>query len=246
MASRSVPRPAARFEALLERRIRERMPAVYLTQRCWFAGLPLHVDERVLIPRSPIAELIEQRFTPWVEPARVRRIARPRHGFGLHCARLRAGLSAGARRCGGHRCRTRSPWRASTAGRCGLTRRVRLLESDYFRRWQGAPLRYHREQSALRGRSGICAACRRSIGHEPAGALRSGPDGMDAVRVLLREAARHLTPAGRAGRRGGQHRDARAAGVSAAAVHVARVRARRRRCVPADGASSCGGGFAGH
>jgi ribosomal protein L3 glutamine methyltransferase len=182
-------RKVARIDELLRRRIAERVPLPYLTHRAFFAGLELYVDERVLVPRSPIAELVLQRFAPWVG-GRVRRVLDIGTGSGaiaLACAKVfpraqvdAADISVAALQV----CRR-------NVRRLGLGKRVSVLRSDHFsavagRRYDiivsNPPYVGHAEMRALPP----------EYRHEPKLGLASGADGLDSVRAIFASARTHL------------------------------------------------------
>jgi ribosomal protein L3 glutamine methyltransferase len=184
----------ARIEELTAMRIEQHVPLAYLTRQAWFAGLPFYVDERVLIPRSPLAELIENRFSPWIDPRGVRAIVDIGTGCGciaLACAKAfprarvdAVDIDAGALEVA-----------AINRRRLRLTARVRLVQSDHFAALSrrsydiivsNPPYVGAREMRGLP----------REYRHEPRRALYSGRNGLDSVATILRGAAQHLRPLG--------------------------------------------------
>jgi ribosomal protein L3 glutamine methyltransferase len=191
---RLTPARRARIDALLERRITLRVPLAYLTHRAFFAGLELYVDERVLVPRSPIAELVLQRFSPWVDARRVRRILDVGTGCGaiaLACAEAfpRAQVDAVDVSAAALQVARRNQ------RRLGLAKRVRVLRSDYFAAVEGCRYDIIVSNPPYVGRAEM-RALPREYRHEPRLGLASGADGLDAVRAIFAAARRHLNPAG--------------------------------------------------
>jgi ribosomal protein L3 glutamine methyltransferase len=184
------PRQVSRIDQLLHRRIAERIPLPYLTHRAFFAGLELYVDERVLVPRSPIAELVINRFAPWIHARRVRRILDIGTGSGaiaLACARAfprarvdAADISAAALQV----CRR-------NVRRLGLSRRVTAIRSDHFDGVAGRRYDIIVSNPPYVGR-GEMRALPPEYRHEPRLGLASGADGLDSVRAIFAEARSHL------------------------------------------------------
>jgi ribosomal protein L3 glutamine methyltransferase len=186
-------RQVARIDALLERRIVERVPLPYLTHRAFFAGLELYVDERVLVPRSPIAELVLQRFAPWMR-GRVRRVLDIGTGSGaiaLACAKAfprarvdAADVSVAALQV----CRR-------NVRRLGLGKRVSVLRSDYFSAVADRRYDIIVSNPPYVGRAEM-RALPPEYRHEPKLGLASGVDGLDAVRAIFASARTHLEDEG--------------------------------------------------
>lgn len=190
-----VPAERRRVEAALRERIVTRKPAAYLTRQAWFMGLPFYVDERVLVPRSPIAELIEARFSPWVDPDNVHRVLDLCTGSG--CIGLAIGsvlpeaeiwlsdLSPGALAVARRNVRAHA-----------MEGRVHLATSDVFDGLVDAPEFDLIVSNPPYVDADDMADLAPEFRHEPKLGLAAGRDGLDIVRRILAGARSRLTEGG--------------------------------------------------
>ncbi len=193
--SRKLDSPAvANALALIERRITERVPAAYLTHRMWFAGHEFYVDERVLVPRSPIAELIQNRFSPWIEADQVSTIIDI--GTGSGCIAIAAAHAfAQAHVSAADISEDALAVARRNVAQHELEARVAVVRSDVWSAIGAA-----RFDLVISNPPYVDALEMRALPEEylrePALGLRGGSDGLDVVRRILAGAARHLTPRG--------------------------------------------------
>ncbi|HEX7031217.1 MAG TPA: 50S ribosomal protein L3 N(5)-glutamine methyltransferase [Gammaproteobacteria bacterium] len=192
--ARLAPVEKADIYRLFARRVDERVPAAYLTGEAWFAGMKFRADERALVPRSPIAELIEARFEPWVDPGSVAAVLDLCTGGGciaVTCAHAfpdahvdAVDLSADALALA-----------HENVVLHGVENQVELHEGDLF-----APLPARRYDIIVSNPPYVdaedMAGLPEEFRHEPELGLAAGADGLDIARRILNEAGERLTENG--------------------------------------------------
>lgn len=179
-----------RFETLLTDRIRTRRPLAYLLGQAWFAGLAFTVNESVLVPRSPLAEVIMEGFAPWVEPGRLRRVVDV--GTGSGCLAIATAVHWPEVEVDAVDI---SPDALALARRNaeyhGVADRVEVIQSDLLDALEG-----RRYDVILANPPYVPTASMAELPAEyrwePPLGLEAGEDGLDLVRRLIDTAAEHL------------------------------------------------------
>lgn len=180
---------------IIRRRIEERIPAAYLTHEAWLGKYRFYVDQRVIVPRSHIAELLEEQLSPWVEdPWAISRVLDLCTGSG--CLAILAALAFPEAYVDA----VDISEDALTVARRNLSdyaldARIRLLKSNAFEAISGKRYDLIISNPPYVNAESI-AALPMEYRREPEIALASGEDGLDFTRIILREAADYLTPDG--------------------------------------------------
>ena len=185
---------AERLEVVLQRRIVEQVPLPYLVGRAWFAGLQFRCDQRAIIPRSPIAELILGEFQPWYagpEPTRILDLCCGGGCIGLAVAHYFPNVHVDLLDIDG----AALELARENAVLLGVEDRFSICQSDLFN-----ALGEVRYDLILSNPPYVDAEDLASMPaeyhHEPERALGSGVDGLDLTRRILREAGSHLRDSG--------------------------------------------------
>jgi len=180
---------------LIIRRVRERVPVPYLTHRATFAGLDFYVDERVLVPRSPIAEMIENRFSPWLYNKPVNRVLDLCTGSGciaVACAYAFEDAEVDALDISNEALEVAQ----INIETLGVMDRVYPMQSDLFSAIPKGP-QYDLIVSNPPYVDALdLANMPEEYRHEPKLGLASGNDGLDITRRILANAVDYLTETG--------------------------------------------------
>lgn len=178
----------------ISQRINERVPTAYLVHESWFAGLPFYVDSRVLIPRSPMAELIEQQFSPWVDPDNVESILDL--GTGSACIAIACAYAFPDANIDAVDYSEEALAVASiNVERHQLDEQINLIQSDGFDNLKGRRYDIIISNPPYVDADDF-AQLPAEYRHEPAMALAAGTDGLDIVVRLLAQAKQHLQKGG--------------------------------------------------
>jgi ribosomal protein L3 glutamine methyltransferase len=180
---------------LIERRIHERLPAAYLTHEAFLGSYRFYVDERTIIPRSFIAELLRDHLSPWIKDAgTIRNVLDLCTGSG--CLAV---LAAHAFPAAHVDAADISPDALEVARRnvedYSLQEQISLIESDLFKALNGRQYDLIISNPPYVDAASVAALPPEYL-HEPGLALGSGEDGLDATRTILEHAAQHLTDQG--------------------------------------------------
>lgn len=205
--ARLLPEESERLAAILDRRIRERVPASYLTREAWLQGYRFYVDERVIVPRSFLAPMILEHLQPWLtQPGNVLTALDLCTGSGCLAVLLAEAFPDATVDAVDLSQDALEVARRNVAD-YGLTERLHLHQGDLFAPLGGATYDLIVSNPPYVNAESV-AALPPEYRHEPALALGSGEDGLDLTRVILREAACHLNPGGLLAVEIGHNRDA--------------------------------------